>query len=437
MGYLDEVNALAKQVANIGIPADRMPKKSLAERASEGTFQFGFLVADSMSIDSAATLARTSERTYASFVQTVISMNSTIDVTAPNAIPDYIKQLHRNLRESVEEETSILPDGSVYVEAVNLNTDAVYSDRYEKVFLSFECVDQAPRQLMLDMRDGQHYVFEGFDLLPMPYIGDCPFYEARNELTRTQLVKDALKDPSAYSSANAKKNPKDYAISDSVPSLLGDKEVKKQNDTQPYLMKVRLTGVNDKNEFVQFIDFIVGVKVNLHLVKSSEMVDNITRSITEKNGFFKFIRWTTGEISFFKDFLLSVSDIKNKIASRSSGSNPYWTTADRMRDRAKLQKKLFDRNQFVPNSTIAITNYEVERVREISGYDLSDPKIARRVIDALFLMTFIIVDEGSSTVKIMYNYEKSFKMIALETLDRETMQSTNRLGKELLRMTVR
>ena len=59
--------------------------------------------------------------------------------------------------------------------------------------------------------------------------------------------------------------------------------MKKQNDTQPYLMKVRLTGVNDKNEFVQFLDFIVGVKVNLHLVKSSEMVDNLARSITEKN----------------------------------------------------------------------------------------------------------------------------------------------------------
>lgn len=434
MGYLDEVNTLAKTVINIGIPADRMPKKSLAERASDGTFQFGFLVADSMSIDSAATLARTSERTYASFVQTVISMNNTIDITAPNAVPEYIKQLHQNLRESVEEETSILPDGSVYVETVNLNTDAVYSDRYEKFFLSFEGVNDCPHTLMLDMKNKQHYVFENFDTTAMPYVGDCPFYEARQpELTRTELVKNALNNPS---SLKGSPNMKDGAV-ERTPVLLGDKEVKKQNDTQPYLMKVRLTGVNDKNEFVQFLDFIVGVKVNLHLVKSSEMVDNLARSVTEKNAFFKFIRWTTGEISFFKDFLLSINDTKNKIASRASGNNPYWAMADRMRDRAKTQRMLFEKKQFVPNSTIAITNYEVDRIRDTSGYDLSDPKIARRVIDALFLMTFIIVDEGSSTVKIMYNYENTFKVIALETLERETMQSTNRLGKELLRMTVR
>ena len=431
MGYLDDVNAIAKKVVNIGIPADRMPKKSLAERASDGTFQFGFLVADSMSIDSAATLARTSERTYASFVQTVISMNNTVDITAPNAIPEYIRQLHQNLRESVEEETSILPDGSVYVETVNLNTDAVYSDRYEKIFLSFECVDECPRSIMLDMQNGQHYVLEGIDTSSMPYVGNCPFYEAGEpELTRTELIKNALNNPRNNASM------KDSAI-ERTPTLLGDREVKKQNDTQPYLMKVRLTGVNDKNEFVQFLDFIVGVKVNLHLVKSSEMVDNLARSVTEKNGLFKFIRWTTGEISFFKDFLLSVNDTKNKIAARSSGSNPYWATADRMRNQAKKQKMLFEKFQFVPNSTIAVTNYEIDRIRELSGYDLSDPKIAKRVIDALFLMTFIIVDEGSSTVKIMYNYENTFKVIALETLERETMQSTNRLGKELLRMTVR
>nr|DAO30586.1 MAG TPA: hypothetical protein [Caudoviricetes sp.] len=437
MGYLNTAVSLVNTFGdgNIRVPEDRMPRKSVAELASEGTFQFGFLVADSMSIDSAATLARTAERTYASFVQTVIGMNSTIDITASGAIPDYIKKIHQNMKEAAEE-TSVLPDGSVYVEAVNLNTDAVYSDKYDRFIVSYETADASlNHKIMVDMKNGQRYVFEGFDTTPMPQPKSRVVVEA-NTLTRTELIKDALKDPSAYTGRD-KTSRKDYDNKETIPTLLGDREVKKQNDTQPYLMKVRLTGVNDKNEFVQFVDFIVGVKVNLHLIKSSEMVDNIARAITEKSGFFKFVRWTTGEISFFKDFLLSVGETRNKIAARTDGSNPFWSQTDRIRDRAKTMKKLFSKVQFVPNSTLAITNYEIERIREISGYDMNDPRIARKMIDSLFLMTFIIVDEGSSTVKIMYNYEKSFKVIALETLERETMQSTNRLGKELLRMTVR
>ena len=109
----------------------------------------------------------------------------------------------------------------VYVETVNLNTDAVYSDRYEKFFLSFEGVNDCPHTLMLDMKNKQHYVFENFDTTAMPYVGDCPFYEARQpELTRTELVKNALNNPS---SLKGSPNMKDGAV-ERTPVLLGDKD---------------------------------------------------------------------------------------------------------------------------------------------------------------------------------------------------------------------
>jgi hypothetical protein len=55
-------------------------------------------------------------------------------------------------------------------------------------------------------------------------------------------------------------------------------------------------------------------------------------------------------------------------------------------------------------------------------------------MNSLFLMNFAIVDDGTRTVDILYDGENTFQTYALETLERELMNSSNRIGKELTRM---
>ena len=49
-------------------------------------------------------------------------------------------------------------------------------------------------------------------------------------------------------------------------------------------------------------------------------------------------------------------------------------------------------------------------------------------------MNFIIVDDGTRTVDILYDGETSYQTYALETLEREVTASSNKIGRELTRM---
>ena len=86
MAYLDDIvsamKAIAKAKSNAATAKDLVGgNKSIARGALDGTMQFPCLVSDAIPIDMASTLARTLERVYASFAQTFLSLNSTIDIS--------------------------------------------------------------------------------------------------------------------------------------------------------------------------------------------------------------------------------------------------------------------------------------------------------------------------------------------------------------------
>lgn len=49
-------------------------------------------------------------------------------------------------------------------------------------------------------------------------------------------------------------------------------------------------------------------------------------------------------------------------------------------------------------------------------------------------MSFMIIDEGSNTVNILYDGDSTFQTYALETLERENSLNSNKLGREIGRM---
>lgn len=221
-----------------------------------------------------------------------------------------------------------------------------------------------------------------------------------------------------------------------IPTLMKDNDVKKSNDLQPYGMQVRLMAINDKNEFVQFMDFIVGVKVVLHCIKSNEMIVNVQNALNNNGFLFNFIRWTTGEKSLFKDLALNINNTKLDIANKSKGASPWWSTLKRLKEtsRAQLPLKFFDKTKLVPQSTIVLSSFDTDAIEKMSGYNLRDPKFGKKLMNALFLMNLVIVDEGTGTLEVLYDGENSYQTYTLEALQREISMNSNKLGKELTRM---
>ena len=399
--------------------------KTLAGRSMDGTCQFPFLASDTISIDRAATLTNKMERVYASFVQSVVSMNSTIDISVDRSPVDYLKQFHRNVRalESTDEEIGD------YMERVAAGEYSAYYNESMDMVAVFSKRDHATRTLLEKYKDELHEA--GFTRVPaIPNVGNNPFYEAPKTADFLPYMT-----PSRSSSRFADDRLKDVNIADAIPTVMKDADVKKLNDMQPYTVSVKLMAVNDKKEFVQFMDFVIGIKAVLHPVKSEEIISNVSRAIANNGFLFKFIRWTTGEISLFKDILFNVTDVKVDAANRSRGSSCWWQTFKRMRERKGLYNNIFSRNKMIPNATLVITSEEASIIRDKSGFDLNDEKIALKLINEMFLMTFIIVDDSSETIKVLYSDAgQSYQYYSLSALEKEVQTNSNTIGKEIVRM---
>lgn len=426
MGYLSDIISTAKSIKRDLI--DDRTSKSISKGALDGTLQFPCIVSDTISVEMATAISKTLERTYAAFVQTVISMNSTVNISIDKTPADYIKRIHKNIN-TFESMMIDKDEIGTFMEKVKKGTYTMYVSEACNMIVFFNTADKATRMLLESHREMLETELSFIDTNPIPNIGNSIFYEADNT---SPTMNDAFrmmmkqKERETYLNTVAKNN---VGI-----KLINDRETKKLNDMQPYNMQVRLLAVNDNNEFVQFMDFIIGIKVVLHTVKSEEMVYNTKRAIENNGLFFNFLKWTTGEKSFFKDLLLNIDDVKLDVANQSSGASQWWLTLKRMKETSKLQKSLFSKHQFVPNSTLVINSIEVDYIENNFGYNLRDPKIAKKLMNSLFLMNFIYVDDGTRMINVLYDGQNAYQVYSLEAFEKEAQTNSNKLGKELVRM---
>lgn len=474
MPYLDTISTilasavsakgnLNRSIANAKDMSSQLRgNKSIARGALDGTLQFPCLISDSIPIDKAATMAKTLEQVYASFAQIQLSLNNTMDISVDKNPSMFLQRFHHNVKlestvQDLYNEYCMESDkdyDKLMERIYDGSTKAFINERANRMIVFNFSNSTFPKEMYEKYKEDLEEHLSSIDFQPFPNIGNSPYYEADDDsiLQKSKTMsKDEIKqqlelhtakksieqnliqqqkDAERYANKQDKLDYADYK----VPSLLKDSEVKKQNDLQPYLMQVRLMAINDKNEFVQFLDFVIGIKVVLHCVKSDEMIANLQNVMNNTGKLFNFIRWTTGEKSLFKDLLLRINDTKLDVANRSKGASPWWMTLKRMKETSKAQGAFFSRTQFVPNSTIVISSYEADIIQKNYGYNLKDPKTAKRIMDGLFLMNFAIIDDGTRTVDILYDGHPSYQTYALETLEREVSMNSNKLSKELTRM---
>lgn len=443
MGVIDEIFSIIHKGPQVASQIDqvKLNTKTIAGGARDATFQFPVLVSNTIDIDMASTIVRTIEKSYVQYTQQWLSLNQTINITTDRNIVQYLKKFHQNVSFESAVKELLVDENKVsdYMERVEKGEYSLYTTKDKSVAIVFNTADRGTATMMESHKDFLKEHLSQYDLKPIPHVGDRMVTEASGgeNVTTGDLLSAMIQhgERQRKEEEDEKRNNLAFqkAQSARVP-LLNDKEVKKANDVMPYTISVRLMAVNDKNEFVQFMDFILGVKAILHPISSDEIIENVQRVLKNQNPIFKFIRWTTGEISLVKNLILNLDDIKSDALYKAHGRNPWFSQLK------KLKEKRFGVHDFtvphalIPNSTLVITQYEVDYLKNKYAINLEDVKIARRMIDSLFLMAFIIVDDGAGTVEILYKDEPAYQTYALETLERDLSMNSNKLGREIGRM---
>lgn len=206
-----------------------------------------------------------------------------------------------------------------------------------------------------------------------------------------------------------------------VKDILRDNDVKKANELIPTTMHLK-TYFKDKDGALHGVDYMIGVKTIVHPIKSESIVINLASALKRGKGFFNLMRLTTGEISFFKDFVFTVGRTKDDIKLKYK-DNPWWNALIRRKKYSSMLRRLNFKQQLVPNTSIIITMDEVEKLKIEHSIDLMDLKKAHDIMNQLFLLGLVIVDSSIETAYFLFDGQRNYQQYSFNALERENSNS--------------
>lgn len=456
--FVDKKEDIFKRGATMG--------SSLSKQSLEGTLQFPVIVTKSLDIDAVQMVSKALERQYASFLQVVLTMNPTMKLDKDHNAAGYLRKFHQNS----DVKTDMYDVGN----AINRLAESydVYSNDQQNVLVMCATFDDSTNKVVTENLRQLHNVLEGVrrDVLNNKFVphkmynfGDDNLnnhynsYVSEASTSRTgrnpQSDKNVSKgqtrkdDKSGVNSAGNvdNKNHRNDNNQETIKpikielpnNILKDNDVRKANELVPTTMQVRYRILNKEDEDQGTVDFIAGVKTTIHPVPSDEIVSNLLDAAKNKNGIFNFIRWTTGEIGFFKDFLFNISSIKNDVVSRSHGASNWWIALKRRRALSKMKANMFLSKRLLPNASIVVSAEEVEFMKANYGIDLMKESFAYKIMKEYFLLSLVVVDNSTQIAHFLFDGQQSFQSVPFTGLERDNHSGSGVNMKDVLKLVQR
>ena len=213
--------------------------------------------------------------------------------------------------------------------------------------------------------------------------------------------------------------------------LFVDGDVKKCNELVPTLLHVRILRPNDNGKDI-FIDFIVGVKAVVHPLTSEEIIKHVVEVYKDRGTLFKIITWTTGEISFFKDLVLNVDQIKDEIKEvRSGKASTWWSALKNIKAKRRLNKYT-RRSPVLPNATLVLSMEEVEFIKANFQFDVLEDKYGKKLLEVLNILKVCVMDSSSEIMSSFIDGSQHWEVITYKALERDAGNSDKQF-KEILK----
>ena len=447
MGSLGDILKEIKNAPRVinNISQSNIRGKSMIRRAKDATFQFPMIIPKSCPIDMATACTRMMDRVYAGYTQIALGNNSTMNMALDSSPTQFLKRFHQNIKFEQAIADLAVPEDEreAYMEKAYNGEYRVFADPDRKFFMLFNAADKKLGMMLESNREGlKPYLSEINMSKQMRDIFesgcDDAYTEAESDETNAEDLTQALLDGKLKQQQLADRRAMADIAKNNAAALRGpqltDGDIKRMNDMTPYAVQIRLSVVNSADEFVQYMDIVVGIKTVLHLVDTDDMISNLEKALQNRSGLFRFLRWTTGEISLVKDLLLNMDDLRFDAANQNAGKSPLFGNLKRMKRRGVGMSGFAMPHGLIPNATLLVTSYEVDHMKNTYGIDMREESVAKKLMEGLDLMTFIICDDGAGTVDILYDGDATFQTYALESIEREVSMNSNKLGREIGRM---
>ena len=143
---------------------------------------------------------------------------------------------------------------------------------------------------------------------------------------------------------------------------------------------------------------VFGVKCMTRAIPSSVMVPNVTDCIASNTWAFRFVKWTKGEIKFFRDILFDITNARNEAINDKDPAGAWFNSVKR---RKRNSKWFGSKTNISPVMTLIITDEEAEAIKAQTGIDLTDDRSAAKLMKDMYLLGFAIYHTANGNIDIM------------------------------------
>lgn len=235
------------------------------------------------------------------------------------------------------------------------------------------------------------------------------------------------------------KNNKDYAdymknMAEFHGKTVLNNEYKKANELQPTMMVINFMR-HSKESGDSINTAVIGIKTKIYPVSSTDICNRLSSKLDDKNILTNFIRATTNEIAFFRDFLFAIDSAKidAKSYGRNATSNKLWKVLERRSQKSKFRRSLKKYNDATAITTLVLSENDAEYLNKIYNIDIFKISNTRKILDAYNFMCICILNQSTEVASILYDTgDDTFEMIPFSGLEREASDNSYKKMVNLL-----
>ena len=408
---------------------------SVARAASNLTLVFPVICSRNISPEVAGIVNKALEKNAASMMQKLFSSWQLADQNINN-VQDYINQFHNNINtraaslDDIFTLSSKLQESTIYDAELEIafkedmkNLDYVLdSDINESSLRNFTVKNGTVSYNPIREADVTVDIYD--DGTTADSSDDVTVDKDGNKL-KTRI---SVGNGNSKSAHGTKKDIADY-FSKQIP----DADYKKANELMPtpIIVNFQIPVKGPNGESTTRIDgATVGVKSKLYPIGSKDIVDHVgQKMVDKKNWLLDFIKATTRETSFFKDFLLAIDKAKIdslSLSDRKATTDRMWKVLERRALNSKFRRVATSSpNAAAAITTLVLSQEEVDYMRKFNNMDVEHISNVIGLFESLNLMCIVIVDETLEVAKFIYDdNDPMWETISFTHLERESNDNT-------------
>lgn len=471
---------ILKRAKNIQGIAKLASRKSIMTMAAPGFYMYPVVMSGGIDTQKQFEIAKAFQITYASSVATAYSLNGDMDRGETPQVSDFVQKFHQNDPKLINanlnavgaalgiktNESYLITDVEVASAVVMEHAlsdvdmyliDQVAWDQVEEGLVQeslndlYRPYDRTVRkienrlEMMKEAKDAvaQEGILDDLDSFAEDVnraaYGRPGKHNATGVPSETKITSPVLdKDGNVVKDKNGKDKVKITTKKMINPNTF-NAVVKNQNmnNLEPTMVNVQIVAHGFKDatgaSSPSIHNVTLCIKAMPRIVQPSVMIASMVEACEESHGIFKFIKWTKGEIKTL-DKILGISASKKKALQKNAKQEVKFLEQSRKRKGKGLLGRAL-RNEVMPSTTVVITSYETEKIKEACGVDLNRYEMAAKLMNKYYLLGFCIYDTEQDTMKVLFDADTDWGVTSFAEMSRSTSNAKDTLNQnEILRI---